>query len=266
MKGRVLGIAGSDSGGGAGLQADIKTITALGGFAMTAVTAVTAQNTRGVQAVFPIPAAFVGAQIDAVLSDLGADCLKTGMLHDAAIIAAVADRVAGLPLVLDPVMVASTGQRLLDEAAVGILKQRLIPQATVLTPNLPEAEALTGIAITRVDDMRRAGLALLALGAKAVLVKGGHLQSELLVDLLLDADGEMAIETPRLAARGTHGTGCSFAAATATGLAQGLTLRGAVRRAHAFVQGAIRGAPGYGTGHNRPLDHGHAIPDYTTEK
>jgi hydroxymethylpyrimidine/phosphomethylpyrimidine kinase len=268
MKGRVLTIAGSDSGGGAGIQADIKTITALGGFAMTAVTALTAQNTQGVQAVLPTPPEFVGRQIDAVLEDLGADCLKTGMLHDAGIIAAAAERIerASLPLVVDPVMVASTGRRLLDADAVTALTERLIARATVLTPNLPEVEVLTGIAAMAPDDMRRAGERLRRLGPKTVVVKGGHLPGDTLVDLLLDEDGELAIETRRVPSRGTHGTGCSMAAAIATGLAQGMTVRDAFRRAHRFVQAAIAHAPGYGKGGNGPLDHSHAIPPYASEK
>ena len=259
MRGRVLIIAGSDSGGGAGIQADIKTVTALGGYAATAVTALTAQNTEGVQGILPVPPDFVRQQIVSVLSDIGTDSIKTGMLLDHGVIEAAAAAIeAGAPgaaLIVDPVMVASTGARLLDERAFDALERRLIARATVVTPNAPEAEALTGVRITDLDSMRRAADALLKLGAKAVMVKGGHLPGETLRDLVVTAAGEsFVLEAQRVETRHTHGTGCTLASAIAVGLAQGLALRPAIERAHQFVQGAIRAAPGFGRGHG-PLNH-----------
>jgi hydroxymethylpyrimidine/phosphomethylpyrimidine kinase len=262
MKGRVLIVAGSDSGGGAGIQADIKTVTAQGAYAATAITALTAQNTEGVLGVLPVPPDFVRRQMQAVLADIGADCIKTGMLHDAGVIAAVADELdaaaATVPLVVDPVMVATSGARLLDEAAVAVLKDRLIARAAVVTPNAPEAEALTGLAVASLDDMRRAAERLLAVGARAVVLKGGHLPGEILRDLVLGGGESFVIETRRIETRSTHGTGCTLASAIAAGLAQGLALRPAVERAHAFVQRAILSAPGLGRGHG-PLNHAHTI-------
>jgi hydroxymethylpyrimidine/phosphomethylpyrimidine kinase len=256
MKGRVLIVAGSDSGGGAGIQADIKAVTALGGFAATAVTALTAQNTLGVQGVLPVPAHFIRQQMRVVLEDIGADAIKTGMLHDAATIEAVcAELPAGVPLVADPVMVAKGGHALLREEAVAVLRRELLPRATVITPNLPEAEVLTGRSIRRAEEMPEAARALLTLGAKAVLLKGGHLEGPVLLDLLATAEGIDAFEGERVATRHTHGTGCTLASALAAGLAQGMGLRAAVARARAYVLAAIKAAPGYGAGHG-PLDHG----------
>ncbi len=261
MKGRVLIVAGSDSGGGAGIQADIKAVTALGGFAMTAITALTAQNTLGVHGVLPVPTDFIRQQMRVVLDDLGADCLKTGMLHDAAVIEAVcAELPAGVPLVADPVMVAKGGHKLLVDAAVAALKTQLLPRATVLTPNIPEAEVLTGLRITDEDGMRAAGRALLAMGAHAVLMKGGHLEGDLLVDLLVGREGEQRWEAPRIPTRHTHGTGCTTASAIAAGLAQGMPLVDAVARARLYVRAAIATAPGYGSGHG-PLDHAVTLDD-----
>ena len=258
MRGRVLVIAGSDSGGGAGIQADIKTITALGGFAATAVAALTAQNTLGVQGVLAVPPEFLRLQIDSVLDDIGADAFKTGMLDRAEIIAVAAERIAtrpGLPFVLDPVMVAKGGARLLAQDAVASLKRHLIPLATLLTPNLPEAEVLAGRGIHGVDDMRAVAADLLALGAPAVLLKGGHLPGDEVVDMLVTADGIEAFRASRIDSRHTHGTGCTLASAIATGLAQGVGLRDAIVRARAYLRRAIERAPGYGAGHG-PLDHG----------
>lgn len=260
MNGRVLIIAGSDSGGGAGIQADIKTVTALGGYAATAITALTAQNTEGVQAVLPVAPDFVARQIASVLADIGADSIKTGMLLDQGVIEAAADAIeAGAPgaaLVVDPVMVASTGARLLDARAIEILKRRLIARAALVTPNLPEAEVLCDAAVADLDGMRRAAAILLQLGAQAVMVKGGHLAGDLLRDLVVTRAGEsFVLDAQRVATRHTHGTGCTLASAIATGLAQGLALRPAIERAHAFVQEAIRTAPGFGRGHG-PLNHG----------
>jgi hydroxymethylpyrimidine/phosphomethylpyrimidine kinase len=258
MRGRVLVIAGSDSGGGAGIQADIKTITALGGFAATAITALTAQNTLGVHGVMPVPPDFIRQQIAVVMQDIGADVIKIGMLGDAATIAcvcdALADDAAGVPVVLDPVMVAKGGHALLAADAVDSLRRLLLPKAAVITPNLPEAAALTGLRIATDADMRVAAEALLALGAPAVLLKGGHLAGDTVVDLLATAGAQEAFAAPRIQTRHTHGTGCTTASAVAAGLAQGLTMRDAVVRARAFVRAALRGAPGFGAGHG-PLDH-----------
>lgn len=262
MNGRVLIIAGSDSGGGAGIQADIKTVTALGAYAATAITALTAQDTLRVHEIVPVAPAFVRKQIEVVLDDIGADCVKTGMLLDAGVIAATADALAAkapaLPLVVDPVMVATSGARLLDADAVTALKRRLIARAAVVTPNLPEAEALLGDAIASLEDMRRAAARLLALGALAVVLKGGHRAGDTVVDVVRSAEEAFELSAPRIATRATHGTGCTLAAAIAAGLAQGLALRPAVARAHAYVQEAIRTAPEWGRGHG-PLNHGHTI-------
>jgi hydroxymethylpyrimidine/phosphomethylpyrimidine kinase len=255
--GRVLIIAGSDSGGGAGVQADIKTVTALGGYAATAITAITVQNTLGVTGVHPIPLEIVEAQARAVLSDIGADAIKTGMLGDAAMVELVARLLdeARAPAVIDPVMVAKGGAALLAPEAVAAVRAQLIPRAALLTPNAPEAEALTGVAVATTDDLRRAGEALLAAGAKAVLMKGGHVPGERVVDVLMTADGETVFEGERIETRHTHGTGCTLASACATGLAQGLPLAAAVARAWDYVHEAMLRAPGLGAGHG-PLDHG----------
>lgn len=257
-QGRVLVIAGSDSGGGAGIQADIKTITALGGYAATAITAVTVQNTLGVTGVHPIPLDVIAAQARAVLDDIGADAIKTGMLGDVAVVETVAaaiDHAGQVPAVVDPVMVAKGGAPLLAEAAIGAVKALMIPRAALLTPNAPEAAALTGLAVETTDDLRRAGEALLALGAKAVLMKGGHVAGERVVDVLMTAEGETTFEGERIETRHTHGTGCTLASACAAGLAQGLPLEQAVARAWNYVHEAMLRAPGFGGGHG-PLDHG----------
>ena len=262
MRGRVLIVAGSDSGGGAGIQADIKTVTMLDAYAATAVTALTAQNTEGVFGVLPIPPDFVRLQIEIVLDDIGADAVKTGMLHDTAVIESVAgvlqERAGRVPLVVDPVMAAKGGARLIDPDAVETLKRLLIARATVLTPNLPEAEILCGGAIGDVGAMRAAGESLLALGCRAVLVKGGHLPGDIVTDVLVTAAGSKMWESPRIASRHTHGTGCTLASAIAAGLAQGLDIESAVDRARAYVQRAIASAPGFGRGHG-PLDHAHPL-------
>lgn len=259
MKGRVLIVAGSDSGGGAGIQADLKAVTALGGYAATAITALTAQNTLGVHGVMPVPTEFIRQQIRVVLQDIGADAIKTGMLHDSPTIEAVCDEIAaqapGVRLVADPVMVAKGGHALLRPDAVETLKRRLLPLAALITPNLPEAEVLSGTKIRDLAAMRRAAEMLLTLGVPAVLLKGGHLPGERVVDLLATEAGVEAFESPRIETRHTHGTGCTLASAIAAGLAQGLRLRDAVLRARAYVQAAIEAAPGIGQGHG-PLDHG----------
>lgn len=255
-QGRVLIVAGSDPSGGAGIQADIKTVTAMGAYAMTAVTAVTVQNTLGVTDVHKIPLDIVDAQIKACLSDIGADVIKTGMLTDAETVHRVSDaleRFTG-PLVIDPVMVATSGDRLVDEAGVDALKTRLIPGAEVVTPNIPEAEVLTGITIKTVDDMERAGTSILTLGPQAVLVKGGHLPTDKVVDVLVTRDGCEGIEADRIDTRHTHGTGCTTASGIAALLSQGGSLADAFARTHAFVRDAILAAPGFGSG-SGPLGH-----------
>lgn len=255
MRGRVLVIAGSDSGGGAGIQADIKAVMAMGGFAATAVTSITAQNTLGVQAVHALSPELIEAQIVAVLDDIGADAIKTGMLGEAAAVLRVAEilvaRSHRVPLVIDPVMVAKGGQSLLADEALGALRERLLPLATLITPNVPEAEALLGYAIT---DPADAATALLRTGAKAVLLKGGHGDRADVTDVLADADGISRFTMPRIDTRHTHGTGCTLASAVAAGLAQGMSLADAVGRARAYVQEAIRTAPGFGHGQG-PLNH-----------
>ena len=259
MKGKVLIVAGSDSGGGAGIQADIKAVTALGGFAMTAITALTAQNTQGVHGIHDVPADFVARQISLVLDDLGADCIKIGMLHRPDIIEAVvetlAEKAKGVPIVADPVMVAKGGHALLAEAAEAALKDKLIPAATLITPNLPEAEVLTGYRIRTPDDMKTALGGLVDIGAKGVLLKGGHLEGNDIVDLLRTPDGKvLSYKDKRIDTPNTHGTGCTLASAVACGIAQGLGMAKAVARARKYVRRAIETNPGFGTGHG-PLNH-----------
>jgi hydroxymethylpyrimidine/phosphomethylpyrimidine kinase len=256
--GRVLIIAGSDSGGGAGIQADIKTVTALGGYAATAITAITVQNTLGVSAVHAVPAETVEAQGRAVLDDIGADAIKTGMLGSRSVVEAAArllDGAPGVPAVVDPVMIAKGGASLLVADAADALKLLVLPQANLLTPNAPEAASLTGLTVETTDDLRRAAEVLLGMGAQAVLMKGGHVPGDRVIDLLITPWGESAFEADRVETRNTHGTGCTLASACAVGLAQGLPLTEAVARAWAYVQEAIARAPGFGAGHG-PLDHG----------
>lgn len=248
MTARILIIAGSDSGGGAGIQADIKTVTMLGGHAMTAITAITAQNTQGVTAVHPIPADMVLAQIDAVASDIGIDAIKIGMIGSAETAQRVADRLAEIdaPIVFDPVMVATSGAALADADTIAAF-DRLMEMATLTTPNLPELEALGGAA----EAVQRAG---------HLLIKGGHAAGDRLVDQLIDRTGEvMRWEDARIETRHTHGTGCTLASAIATGLGQGWTLEDAISRARRFVRAALRAAPGLGQGHG-PMGH-HAVRD-----
>jgi len=257
-QGRVLVIAGSDSGGGAGIQADIKTITALGGYAATAITAVTVQNTLGVTGVHPIPLEIIAAQARAVLDDIGADAIKTGMLGDVGVVETVAvilEYAKNVPVVVDPVMVAKGGASLLADAAIGAVKSLMIPRAALLTPNAPEAAALTGLSVETTDDLRRAGEVLLGMGAQAVLMKGGHIEGDRMIDVLMTPAGETTFEGERIDTRHTHGTGCTLASACATGLAQGLPLEQAVARAWNYVHEAMLRAPGFGQGHG-PLDHG----------
>ena len=261
-KGRVLIIAGSDSGGGAGIQADIKTCSVFGAYAMTAITAVTAQNTLGVQAVEMMPPVIVKAQIEACLSDIGADVVKIGMLGTKANIEVVAEAVDELDafVILDPVAVATSGDALLEADAVAAMRDTLLPLADLVTPNIPEAELLTGLKISDVDDMTKAGDALLERGVYAALMKGGHLDGKAVVDVLVSEEGANIMSGPRLRSRHTHGTGCTLASAVAANMALGLDLDEAVMRAREFVFEAIRTAPGFGSnkGHG-PLNHGLAI-------
>ncbi len=264
MPARILIVAGSDSGGGAGIQADIKTVTALGGYAATAITALTAQDTRGVHGVVPIDPAFVQQQMRVVIDDIGVDCVKTGMLHDAETIEAVAtvlDTLDGVPVVVDPVMVAKGGAPLLEQNAIGALRSRLLPMASVLTPNTPEAEALTGIDVLDRPSMERAGARLIDMGCAAIYLKGGHLPGTRIEDRLITEVGMETLVAERVETAHTHGTGCTLASAVATGLGQGLPLLAACARAQAFVQAAIANAPGLGSGHG-PTWHGHTVAPF----
>ena len=256
MTPRVLIIAGSDSSGGAGIQADIKTVTMMGGYAMTAVTALTAQNTRGVAAVEAPPPDFVAAQIEACLSDIGADAVKTGMIGSAAQVDAIAEALAGIdaPLVLDPVMVATSGARLIDEDALTALRTHLFPRAAVLTPNMDELAILTGRSIETVDDMEAAAQDLSEELGTAVLAKGGHLSGSELTDLLVSGTNVSRFTDSRIDAGEMHGTGCTLASAIAVGLGRGTPLEEAVAEARTFVRAAISAAPPFGHG-SRPLGH-----------
>ncbi len=259
---RVLIVAGSDSGGGAGIQADIKTVMALGGYASTAISALTAQNTLGVDAVEVVAPDFITRQMEVVLDDIGTDAIKTGMLPTADAIDAVCDVIETwaqpVPLVVDPVMIAKGGARLLDLAALDVLKRRLLFLADVITPNVPEAEVLTGLTITDEESMAHAATMLLTLGSEWVLLKGGHLDGPEVVDLLASESGLHIYRSPRIETRSTHGTGCTLASGVATGLAQGLSVPDAVVRARAYVMASIEAAPGLGEGHG-PLGHGHTV-------
>ncbi len=257
FKGRVLIIAGSDSGGGAGIQADIKTVTALGGYAATAITAITVQNTLGVSAVYPVPVDVVISQVRAVLDDIGADIIKTGMLGTPDLVEAVADLLPdypGIPLVLDPVMVATSGDQLVSEAAVDAIRAHLLPRAALVTPNAPEAEKLTGLPVTSIAEQTAAGKALVEKGAQAALVKGGHLAGDIITDVLVTPDMTLMFETDRQHTANTHGTGCTLASAIAAHLAMGQDLPAAIKQAGLYLSEAIRRAPGFGSGHG-PVHH-----------
>jgi hydroxymethylpyrimidine/phosphomethylpyrimidine kinase len=258
----ALTIAGSDSGGGAGIQADLKTFSALGVYGASVLTAVTAQNTVAVTAVHAVPPEVVAAQIATVLDDIRVDAVKIGMLGDAALIETVAEALAGYrgPVVLDPVMIAKSGARLLPETARAALIVHLLPRADLLTPNLPEAAALLGLPEAVSDaGMRDQGARLRDLGAKAVLMKGGHAAGETCTDWLMAVDPHR-LDAPRIATRNTHGTGCSYSSAIAAGLAQGLGLSEAVTRAHGWLHAAIRAADRLDIGHGHgPVHHFHAV-------
>lgn len=254
MKGRILIIAGSDSGGGAGIQGDIKTVSALGGYAMTAITAITVQNTMAVSDVHAVPPHIIEAQMRVVLDDIGADAIKTGMLHDKdviEIIAKVLNEKKSIPAVIDPVMISKSGNALLQANAIDALKTKLLPLATLITPNIPEAEALLGKPIS---DMKDAARALGTFGSKAVLLKGGHAHGDVITDILWDGNAITEWQSPRLNSKHTHGTGCTLASAIAVSLGQGMPLKESITRARDYVMGAIKHAPGYGHGHG-PLNH-----------
>jgi hydroxymethylpyrimidine/phosphomethylpyrimidine kinase len=253
----VLTIAGSDSGGGAGIQADLKTFAAWGVYGTSAITAITAQNTIGVTASEPLAADLVAAQIEAVAGDITLHATKTGMLATAAIVEAVAASIEDLDLpnvVVDPVMVAKSGDRLLHDDAIQMVRIELLPHARVVTPNIPEAEALSGRVIASLDDAREAARAIHGLGSKAVVVKGGHADGNEVVDLLFDGERFQEFRTPRIPTVNTHGTGCTFASALAAALALDESIHEATEQAQAYVAGAIRHALTIGHGHG-PLDH-----------
>jgi hydroxymethylpyrimidine/phosphomethylpyrimidine kinase len=256
--GRVLIIAGSDSGGGAGVQADIKAVSAMGGYAATAITAITVQNTKGVSAIHPVPDAIIAGQIKAVLEDIGADVIKTGMLATTGVVELVADLLEGqdppIPLVLDPVMIATSGDRLVDAETEELIRDRLVPLASLVTPNIPEAERLTGGTVENLGDQIAAAEALMELGAKAALIKGGHLKGPVVTDVLVSTRGMEIMERPRIQTRHTHGTGCTLASAIAARLANGEALSDAVRTSGDYLHEAIKRAPGFGEGHG-PIDH-----------
>jgi len=253
---RVLIIAGSDSGGGAGIQADIKTVTCLGGYAMTAITALTVQNTLGVTDVMAVPPAFITAQAQACIDDIGVDAIKTGMLGDIDTMEAVSEVLLGTGCfkVVDPVMVAKGGHALMEEGAIDALKALMLPHADLLTPNTPEATAMTGAEIVDEAGMRRAGEMLLRMGAKNVLIKGGHLRGPEVVDILFTRDGEHRFTAARIETVHTHGTGCTLASACATLNQQGRKVEETVEMARDYLYGAILMAPNLGEGHG-PLRH-----------
>ena len=232
---------------------------------MTAITAITVQDTTGVHGVHAVPVTTIRDQIVRVLDDIGADAIKTGMLGSADVVEMLAEilrtRAKGIPIVVDPVMIAKGGAKLLDDAAISVVKKKLLPLAAIVTPNAPEAAALTGIRVESTDDLVQAGKALLALGANAAFVKGGHLKGETITDALVAKDGVQLFRSARIATTSTHGTGCTLASALAVSLGQGFSLEDAAARARAFLQEAIRVAPGFGHGHG-PLNHMHGIPPY----
>jgi hydroxymethylpyrimidine/phosphomethylpyrimidine kinase len=253
----ALTIAGSDSGGGAGIQADLKTFHQFGVYGTSVIVALTAQNTRGVRSVHAIPADMVGQQLAALADDLPPNALKTGMLASPALVRQVSDAIAGYGwsrLVVDPVMVATSGDRLLDAEAEAVVRDTLVPLAAVVTPNLAEAAILAEMGVEDVASMERAGRRILSLGAEAVLVKGGHLTSTMLVDLLVSRDAIRRFEHPRVETTSTHGTGCTLSAAITAGLALGRPLETAVSDGIEYVQRALLAAPGLGGGHG-PLNH-----------
>jgi len=260
---RVLTIAGSDSGGGAGIQADLKTFAALGCYGMTAITALTAQNTVGVQGIHAVPPAFLRSQLQSVIEDIGVDAVKIGMLHEPGVVEVVAWAIQHYQLqrvVLDPVMVATSGDRLIADATVRVLVDQLFPLATVITPNLDEASLLLGRPIAAVSDLSGAAQALLSQGARAVLLKGGHLPGDQVVDVLArPGHVDVVLASSRMASRNSHGTGCTLSSAIAAHLALGEPLERAVRAARQYILGAIQAGAGVQVGHGHgPLNHGYS--------
>jgi len=254
---RILTIAGSDSSGGAGVQADIKTITVLGGYAASAITSITAQSTEGVERIFHLPVEMVSAQIEAVLGDIGADAIKIGMLGTEDIVNAVADVLANYPdtpVILDPVICATGGETLLEEVGMEALKNRLIPLARLITPNIPEAEKLAGLSITNKDEVKAVAAVLLRKGCGAVLLTGGHGEGEEVWDYYLDGEGEEVFTSKRIKTPNCHGTGCTLSSAIAVYLASGAPLKKAVALARNYVLNAMVSAPGLGKG-DGPLGH-----------
>lgn len=269
IDGRVLVVAESDSGGGAGIQADIKTITALGGYAMSAVTALTAQNTEGINSRVESTPRFIEKQMSAVLRDIGADVIKIGMVPNVETIEAVhytyMEFAPDIPMVLDPVMIAKGGHALIDREAIHLLKQHFLLHARIATPNIPEAEALTGMDIHSLSDLKRVAESMITLGCQSVLLKGGLMAGDMVYDVLYSEDGLEVFQDPRIDTPHTRGTGCTLASAIAVGLAQRMTLRDAVVRARAYVRQAILTAPGFGKG-NGPINHTHTVGSFHPEK
>ena len=258
---RILTIAGSDSGGGAGIQADLKTITVLGSYGMSAITALTAQNSVGVQGVHPVPIDFIKLQMDSVITDFGVDAAKTGMLSTPEVVLAVAEQLRRYKvelLVVDPVMVAKSGDVLLSEAARVTVREELLPLAHVVTPNLPEASELCGFPVEDLDTMKEAAKTIRKLGPRFVVVKGGHLEGDA-VDVLFDGENFQTFDTPRLSNRNTHGTGCTFSAALATFLGQGFTTLEAVGKAKKFITRAIALGMDLGSGHGPTNHYAHVL-------
>jgi hydroxymethylpyrimidine/phosphomethylpyrimidine kinase len=254
---KALTIAGSDSGGGAGIQADIKTFQELGSYGMSVITAVTAQNTLGVQGVYPVSMEGIVQQLDSIGQDLGPHALKTGMLHSGEVIEAVSERIrhyGWTNLVVDPVMIAKGGAKLLQDEAVRALKEQLIPLSAVITPNLPEAEIITGIKIETLDDRKDASKMLIEMGAGSVVIKGGHADGEQVIDLFYDGEEFVEMVSPRIETPHTHGTGCTFSAAITAQLAQGMDIKEAVKTGKGFIRAAIEDQLGIGNGHG-PTNH-----------
>tara|TARA_B100001175_G_scaffold307219_1_gene306179 strand:+ start:27 stop:839 length:813 start_codon:yes stop_codon:yes gene_type:complete len=257
IKSRVLIIAGSDSSGGAGIQADIKTVTALGSYAMTALTAVTCQNTRGVQAISPVPIKYLDKQIKMVLDDIGADAIKIGMLHNTRVIKCVHKILKNKKIkniILDPVMIAKGGSRLVQKNSIGFLKKLLLPLCNIITPNIPEAEVLTGYSISNKEDMIKAGKKIINMGAKNVLLKGGHLKKKMVFDILISKNKISIFPKRKINTKHTHGTGCTLSSAIAACLSQKISINKSCKIALKYVDLAIRTAPGYGKGFG-PLNH-----------